>query len=75
MNDLAEHWTVGKWHDYDNYLCAHCQFSTLSRQQIEEHVITRHLPPTPQPRVIPNIVDRFGNPVVIEPEETTHGEN
>lgn len=63
-------YTIGEWKGLPNYKCRHCPFSTLDEAEIREHVLKRHAPRPPQRRVVPELVDRFGNPVtVLEAED------
>jgi ribosomal protein L37AE/L43A len=65
---LEKRWSVGKWHDHDNYECSFCARSTLSLEIAIEHYEGEHWTrpaPTPLPPV-PKL-DREGN--VIEETE------
>ena len=70
---LSDYWTLGTWHDMDNYECTECPFSSPDKQHITEHVIARHVPREPRKVVKQSpITDRYGNPIKkeVEVEET-----
>lgn len=68
-------YTVGKWHELPNYICAHapCQFSTIDEPAIKEHVFHAHIKATlKQPGVL--LYDADGNPVYApKPSEDLEG--
>jgi hypothetical protein len=67
--DISELYSEGTWKGRPNYECALCPFSSLHEEVIREHVVKRHTTPPAQPRVAPGLVDRFGNPIEVNPEE------
>jgi hypothetical protein len=60
------------------YECVHCPFDSLDEEVIREHVLKQHIAPVPQRRVVPKLVNRFGQPLTTEQpetEEVTDGTN
>lgn len=74
MPGAEDLYTIGQWKGLPRYQCNVCAFDTLHEDVIIEHVTQAHMAPPVQTRVVPGIVDRFGNPVIIE-EEVTDGES
>lgn len=64
----SELFVVGSWKNYVQWQCALCPFDTLESEAVmREHIEKVHLPPPPKPeRVALPLLDRFGNPIVVE---------
>lgn len=66
------HWTVGAWGGQRRFACAYCPFDCLDEPgfgeaAMRQHYDARHAPPAPAPVIVQSrIVDRYGNPVVLE---------
>jgi hypothetical protein len=65
-----EQFTVGEWKPgVPRWQCALCPFDTvISEAAMREHITRVHTPPPPPkptPVALP-IVDRFGNPVIVQ---------
>jgi len=68
MTKESEQYVVGAWHGKPRYQCPLCPFDTLHEEVIRDHV-AKHRSPPPQPRVVPTLVNRFGQPLTgTEPE-------
>jgi len=65
LGSPVQRYTVGKWHDLPNYQCTQCPFSTLDKAEMEEHWQKVHAPKPKPRRVVPQLVDRFGNPLTV----------
>ena len=68
----ARPWTVGSWNGLPQHLCRLCPFDTLEGEAvIRAHYRERHGSPPPEPprRVVSQILDRWGEPIVKIVEE------
>ncbi len=48
VGTVTEHYRIGRWAGYPNWMCNYCDYATTQGvDAIEEHYQTRHAPPPP----------------------------
>lgn len=61
VKTIDDYFVIGKWKGLKQYKCTLCNFDSLEEEEIKNHIIERHIPKPPKPKVITQLVDRYGN--------------